>query len=247
MVGYLGYLFGEHLSVKSNEVENNIRGSDGPEVTRDETYEILPSPDKWETYSYFQIREHFSCSEHSRDQSKPLHILESWNLFREKYNEVVDDSFKFDDPVPPTQGYSIDIVNHAPPPFVAKFSPGMGRGVFATRDISEGELVHNGNHSAMKFADAMAWRRFVFSLPKKMACDIVEWSWTQKLSDDGRLQTFVDLNISAFFNTGWSRKSNVGPKESTSMKFYAAGDIKKGTELLYNYNMYETNWDKVGL
>lgn len=236
----------EHYSEKSREVQYS-GGSDGLEVTRDGTNEILPAPNQWETFSYKEIYQHFSCSGHAQDQSKPLHPLETWNLFREKYNENVDSDFKFDDPIPPTEGYSLDSLSLLPPPFVANFSPGMGRGVFATRDIKKGELVHNGGRSAMVFNDAFAWRRFVFSLPRKMACDIAEWSWTQKLSKYGRSQVLVDLNISAFFNSGWSERSNVGPKINTSLNFHATEDIKKGAELLYDYGVYSTDWHMVGL
>jgi len=219
--------------------------SDSSKLTHGERYKILQSPDGWETLSYGGIRRHFNCKAHAHDQSKPLHSQEEWQFIREKYNGVVDDRVKFDDPMPPTLGYTLR--DQSPPPFFAKFSPGKGRGVFASRDIKKGELVHDGNRSASQFSDGMAWRRFVFSLPREMACDIAEWSWTQSLSVQGRLEALVDLNIAAFFNTGGEMKSNVNPKVPTSLKFYATRDIKKGSELLYDYNLYETNWEKVGL
>lgn len=243
---FVGISIGEHYSELLREVQHPAR-ADGSEFTHGETNKILPPPNGWEHFSRAEIHQHFSCNVHAQDQSKPLHTLETWTLFREKYAINVDADFKFDDPIPPTEGYSIDIAHLLPPPFVANFSPGKGRGVFATRNIEKGELVHDGNRSAMQFTDTLAWRRFVFSLPRKMACDIAEWSWTQKLSAREKTRVLVDLNISAFFNSGWSKRSNVGPKESTSLKFYATEDIAKGAELLYNYGVYSTDWHGIGL
>ena len=40
---------------------------------------------------------------------------------------------------------------------------------------------------------------------------------------------------------------NIKPPTSYSSKFYALRDIRKGEELLYDYDMYDTVWGKVGL
>ena len=45
-------------------------------------------------------------------------------------------------------------------------------------------LVDDGNKH-VAFPDASAYRRYIFSLPRKLACDIEEWPWTQKLQKDG--------------------------------------------------------------
>jgi len=210
----------------------------------EERYEILPKPNGWEKYSFSKIHSHFNCKVHASDQAKPLHSQKQWEYMRNKYNEVVDATVKFNDIVPPTLGYTLNDT-HSPPPYYAKFSPGMGRGVFATRHIKKGELVHDGVGSAVAFPDGLAWRKFVFSLPRKMACDIAEWSWHQKSTVKGDLRIFVDLTIAAFFNSGWDGHSNVRPKSSISLQFYAKDDIEKDAELLYDYNVYATNWKQV--
>ena len=57
--------------------------------------------------------------------------------------EHLDNDTAFNDPIPPTLGYSF-LDTGGPPPFEAKYSKGKGRGIFATRDIMKGELVHDG-------------------------------------------------------------------------------------------------------
>jgi hypothetical protein len=40
---------------------------------------------------------------------------------------------------------------------------------------------------------------------------------------------------------------NVNPLSSISSLFYALRDIKKGEELLTDYDVYDTVWEEVGL
>jgi len=59
-------------------------------------------------------------------------------------------------------------------PYYAKKSPGKGRGLFASRDIKKGEVVHDGTNSDV-IMSGKDFRRFIFALPQKMACDATEW------------------------------------------------------------------------
>ncbi len=113
-----------------------------------------------------------------------------------------------------------------------------GQGLFASRDIKKGELTHDGTSSNVPFPDAAAWRRFVFSLPRNRACDILDWTWTQKLNEDGEYGIFSALDISVLHNGGRGAGANVNPKSPTSSKF---------EELLTDYLIYDTVWSKVGL
>jgi hypothetical protein len=56
------------------------------------------------------------------------------------------------------------------------------------------------------------------------------------------------MNISVLFN-GAKRypQMNVNPLSSISSLFYALCDIKKGEELLTDYDVYDTVWEEVGL
>ena len=154
--------------------------------------------------------------------------------------------------MPPTLGYSLEQGIPVPPSYYAKSSPGKGRGVFASRDIAEGELVHDGTHSDVVFPHAIAWRRFVFSLPNHMACDSTEWHWMQNFERGGKYHVVAGINISSLVNSGGEefgpgRLPNALPESGTSGMFYATRDIEKGEEILTDYEAYYTNWEEVGL
>ena len=95
------------------------------------------------------------------------------------------------------------------------------------------------------FPNADSFRRLIMSLPRKTACDITEWAWTQRLSKDGEMRIFVDLNIAALMNT--SREPNIAPKDGASTRMYATRDIHEGEEISYDYRIYPTDWSAVGL
>ena len=204
----------------------------------------LKFPDGWEHFTFSEIRNHFNCQEHAKDQNKPFPSLDEWNFIRKQMKLLVDQRLNLDDPVPPTQGSSLGNTG-GPPPYYPKRSEGKGRGLFASRDIKKGELVQDGPNSYIVFPDAMSFRRLVFALPRKSGCDITEWAWHQQLSPTGPLTILVDANIAALMNS--SDDPNVAPKTDTETRFYAVRDIKKDEEILQDYNLFETNWVKVGL
>eukprot|EP00984_Skeletonema_dohrnii_P029282 scaffold19751_cov126-Skeletonema_dohrnii-CCMP3373.AAC.1 len=79
----------------------------------------------------------------------------------------------------------------------------------------------------------MAYRRFVFALSQRTACDITEWTWTQRLEQDGPMKIMLAINISAMLNPSFtSEEANVLPESSTSQLYYATRDIKRGEEIL---------------
>lgn len=207
---------------------------------------MWPKPNNWESLRFGDIRHHFKCKVYAHDQTKPLPTIEDWTMFQSKYKDNVDKTAKFEDPVLPTMGYTIG--DGGPPPFYAKHSlDGRGRGLFASRNIKKGELVHDGTTSDVLFPDAMTWRHFIFSLPRNKACDMIDWTWTQKTEEDGAFKIFSAINISILFNSGGSTSSNVNPRSSTSSKFYATREVAMGEELLCTYGLYDTVWRKVGL
>ena len=95
--------------------------------------------------------------------------LEDWRHFEAKYKEIVDPNAAFDDPVPPTEGYTLS--NGQRTPYHAGHGD-RGRGVFASRDIKKGELVEDegmAEHpSQLVFPSGMAWREYIFALPRTM-------------------------------------------------------------------------------
>lgn len=204
-------------------------------------------PEGWEAYSYHDVRKYLQCTERSHDNNKPLLSLEDWQLFRDTYTRVVDRDQKWDDAVPPTLGYSLEEGIPVPPPFYAKLTDGRGRGLFASRDIKKGELIHSGEHSDVIFPDSMAWRRFVFSLPKPFACDLSDWTWTQQFKKNGQYHILTGPNISSLFNNGRKDNVNALPESEISWTFHATRDIEKEEEILTDYDVYPTKWKQVGL
>jgi len=156
-------------------------------------------------------------------------------MILDAYNKEVDSSYKFDEIVPPTHGYLFGRNGEEAPPFYAKSIEGTNRnrGLFASRDIQEGEVVHDGTNSDVAFPDAMAYRRFVFSLPRRATCDITEWTWTQRLEQNGPMKIMLAINISAMLSPSFtSEEANVLPESSTSQLYYATRNIKRGEEIL---------------
>eukprot|EP00984_Skeletonema_dohrnii_P012246 scaffold4950_cov121-Skeletonema_dohrnii-CCMP3373.AAC.1 len=149
---------------------------------------------------------------------KPVPSMKKWQMILDAYNKDVDSSYKFDQIVPPTQGYLFGRNGEEAPPFHARSTRrGKNRGLFASRDMRKGEVVHDGTDSDVTFPDAVAYRRFVFALPRKAACDITEWTWTQRLEQDGPMKIMLAINISAMLKTGLtSEEANVLPESSTS-------------------------------
>ena len=122
---------------------------------RQRQYNIPPKPDGWEQMGFQDIRESFNCKTYSHSMIKPLPTLEYWQFLRETYLKHVDPDITFDDTVPPNKGYNFDN-NGSPPPYYAGHGD-RGRGLFASRDITKGELVHDGTKSDIVFSDAMSY------------------------------------------------------------------------------------------
>lgn len=201
----------------------------------------------WKTWGFNDFRIIYGCHNLPNDGTATLPTIEYWQVLRDAYIAQVDNEYKFDDPIPPTEGYTLN--ENGAPPFYAAMAPGKGRGLFASRDIKKGELVHDGTKGDVTFPDAMSFRRFLHALPqKKQACDVMQWCWTQKLEAGGPYVLLCDLNIASLMNGGGGDKINVGPTNSTSRLFYAKKDIEKGKEILMNYGMgSQAEWAAVGL
>jgi len=194
-------------------------------------------PERWESYSFDQIYEHYECKKQQEDKSKPIPSLATWLFLRKQYSEFVDDKQSFDDPVPPTLGYSFDETNIIPP-FYAKMHPQKGRGLYASRDIKKGEVVHYWSDSDVIFPDTYAFRRYLFSLPKKMMCDVIDWAWARQISKSGSPEVIcLSINIASLMNAGNAAQGdvNVGIDSTTSTSFRAIRDIEKNEELLTSF------------
>jgi len=95
---------------------------------------------KKKKHGRYKLRAYFKCHEYGMDPNKPLPTIEYWNYFKRKYREIVDEDAEFDETVSPVDGYNFH--NGNPPPYYAGHGE-RGRGLFASRDIKQGELVQD--------------------------------------------------------------------------------------------------------
>ncbi len=101
-----------------------------------------------------------NCYDHATDQNKPMYTPEMWR----KLWEIFRDSTLFPFPIPNDDECPEE------PSYAAHTTDGKGRGIFASRNITEGSLVHPGHPNTVFFLDSTSWHRFVSSLPKMFAC-----------------------------------------------------------------------------
>lgn len=183
------------------------------------------------------------CSVHARDQNKPMYTPEMWGQLWALFQE----STLYPFPIPKAHECPEE-------PFHAAYTKdGKGRGVFASRNISKGSLVHAGYPNTVFFLDAESWFRFVSLLPKMIACDVLEWVWQQDLTNSGNVVLCLNLDKAAFMNNGgevgidekaassniYRYSSNIEVKEPASLDFYAVRDIQIEQEITYDYERFE--------
>ena len=89
-----------------------------------------------------------------------------------------------------------------------------------------------GTKSDYLFNSKEQWLRLVYNLPREMACDLIDWSWTAQTSTSGPFKLFSAINISILMNGSDENEQNVNPPNEYTSKMYALRDIKKGEELL---------------
>ena len=92
--------------------------------------------------------------------------------------------------------------------------------------------TQQGTKSDYLFTSKEQWLRLVYNLPREMACDLIDWSWTAQNQKDGPFKLFSAINISILMNGSDKNEQNVNPPNEYTSKMYALRDIKKGEELL---------------
>ena len=195
----------------------------------------------WRKWSREKFKTQFECDYHLRLGTTSVPKIEYWQTLRDVYKSEVDSSYLFDDPIPPTQGSTLN--ENGATPYYADLSPGKGRGLFASRDIMKGELVdgvEGGTKSDMKFTTEEAMQRYLMALPEPMACDVMEWTYTADLGMGEKPVILCASDISSLMNTvRGNDQANVMPKDSSSSTLlFAVRDIKKGEEILMDYEVF---------
>jgi hypothetical protein len=143
----------------------------------------------WREYSFVEIHGHLDCSEHVYRDNKPLYTPAMWARLR--------DAFAHQSGI--DMGSSKLEETHTANYHSGYAEEYKGRGTFAARSFSKGELVHDGKISTVFWNDGLAWKEYVMSLPRRMACDVLEWTWIQEVQGYGWLLS-LNLNDAAFMN-----------------------------------------------
>ena len=116
--------------------------------------EIMVIEDMWEELDCEDIFEY----------ERPIHSLQTWESAREFYREIVGEESTI----------TSDASNGFFVPVEAKQAPPKGRGIFAQKDISVGELVWSTQKTA-RFEHASDYCEFIFGLEEGFACDVLQW------------------------------------------------------------------------
>jgi hypothetical protein len=175
-------------------------------VTNDASAEE-PSLD-WEPLSFLDMHEYFDCTNHVYDVAKPLYTNAMWKKMRDLFEEQSDidmSSSRIDE-------------THVKNYYSGYADESRGRGTFAARNFTKGELVHDGAISTVFWTNGDGWREYVMALPRTMACDVLEWTWIQTVQDHGPLLC-LNLNDAAFMNH--DDDFNIAPNDEYSLEFYA--------------------------
>ena len=108
-------------------------------------------------------------TDYAHNRNKPLPTIKEWKVIKDAYLRYVDENQVFVESDKPDNGYNFDINEELCYAATGK----NGRGLFSTRDISKGELLHNGQKTDLIFPNAKGFRQLVFNLPRDRACDVI--------------------------------------------------------------------------
>ncbi|KAL7501743.1 hypothetical protein ACHAWX_000336 [Stephanocyclus meneghinianus] len=188
-------------------------------------------------FTFQSLYDHLNCYPHALNQSKPVYTQAMYQHMLNKYTELTGRA------LPP-----LAIDNST---FYIASSHHAGRGVFASRNITKGEIIpFHSTSSVVFFDDGLLWKRYVVSLPREMGCDVMEWTWTQDVFVEGNIRLCVSIGDGDSFlnDADVDEDVNIAPTNGTSMKFHAVRDIGMGEELIYDYEVFEpTEYERFGL
>ncbi len=227
----------------------------------------------WERYDLSEMHEYFKCDE-AFATTRPWWTSDQWREVRDLYRTVAKENeggtYQMSEDV-------FDFSQIAEP-FQAGKEKGRGlkaardirQGELILRTTNN-TVVFNDRHTYRKFLFGMEERFPTF------ACDIIMWNWMQDLDDEGlKFGMVVDLNDNNLLNTQdeneeanvmcgappvtglvswlmWPHSLFYGKEEDgcdmKNLTFYASRDIRKGEELLGDYEDFESShsWDEMGL
>ena len=88
--------------------------------------------------------------------------------------------------------------------------------------------------------------------------DVMEFVWTQDLTDSGNIVLCLNLDEAAFLNNGgevvpdidvdlYEYSSNIEVKSLSSLDFYAVRDIQIDQEIMYDYDQFDFDTEGMNL
>jgi len=216
-----------------------------------------------QTFDHSELKHYFGCDK-LFETPRPDITEDEWRYFRDLYNEFVEYEYTNNPKEYPngTETYKVG-KPWLDSPVYGNTTPDKGRGLAASRDISKGELIFTGTNNTLVFATGQAWRKFLLHLfyapppdnvyTEGFACDIVAWSWNQRIPVDGPIMIAVDVDASSLLNhPNHDQEANIqcGKEEDDvcEVDYYAVRDIKMGDEILCHYSDFaEPAWHSFGL
>ena len=198
-----------------------------------------------------------SDCESFRRKEQPIPSEELWRKLRETYVSVVgpNESRIADPSSSPWHGFGVS--------FEVKQAGEKGRGVFATANVSKGQLVWSATRFTAVFKTADLYRTFLRSLPYYECCQAMGFTWPARTKAEGKKPWIaVDLDPGALMNSGShgygkkEYKADVNNVECVGEAkghlkgaCFAIRDIAPGEEFLCDYRGFsDSSWfKKLGL
>ena len=193
------------------------------------------------------------CDDLSEEEHRPAHNEWTWMLLRGAYIGSMSDEVEM-------KAYDENRLygnGFRPGSVEVRVDDEKGRGVYAKELFKEGELVWEGLFTAC-FANGMAYRRFLRSIPHDLACDVFQWAYSGK-----EYGACVDLDEGSLINHAASKPENIRSWETGNKKpnirsadsgmhtgeTVAIRDIHPGEELLTDYGEFaeDSGWEHLGL
>jgi hypothetical protein len=202
----------------------------------------------WQEGKMWDIYDHLKCFE---GPSQPVIINETiWNFLRDTYGEAMEAegstprTFSSSNNDQRKNGFHVPIL-------VDIVDENIGRGVFAKEFIANGTLIWETLYTA-EFQSAKEYRQFLSRLPAHLVCEILQWSYTARYSDE-KYVICVDLDEGSFFNGAadddLSVEDYIGDKATKGCEGEerASRDILPGKEIRVSYENLGLGWAPLGL
>jgi hypothetical protein len=185
--------------VNKNDGECQMAGQRGLPALK-ETGDTHDAFSVWENGDIWALSVELECSREDPFAYSHIHVDEGWKIFNAAYHRALIVTTPSIPKEYEGDGFQV--------PVEIKFTPGAGRGIFATTPLEKGTLVWKPLNTA-QFSTGMEFRLFLKYLPKKFACDVLIWSYAVKVSSVASdnsstvdvYNVFVDLDSGALFNT----------------------------------------------